>query len=92
MRRRYRRRLFCDDPEYGYGPGPGYGDRRGFGYGYRAYRHGFHHGPGARFWGYGPWFDEPEADTEDLRGYVADLESIIKGLQDEIAGLKSRLS
>ncbi len=87
MRRRYRNRMFCDDPEmlHGYGPGAGYG----FGGPRRRVRHPWHHRP----WGSGPgwWAEEPEDDAEGLRDYVAGLERIVEDLRAEIEELKQRL-
>ncbi|HDH26001.1 MAG TPA: hypothetical protein ENH00_07405 [Actinobacteria bacterium] len=54
--------------------------------------HGHWHGDCRGAWEHGPWAeDDPEVEEEDTRTYVADLEAVVKGLQDEIRDLKSRV-
>jgi len=87
---RYRRMRRFGGPRMccAYGPGMGYGRSMAFGSGPHGHRHGDCRGG----WGYGPWVeDDPEVQEEDMRTYVADLEAVVKGLQDEIRDLKSRV-
>lgn len=90
MRRRFRQMSWegpCRDPESRCGSGWGRACREAW---HERSRHA--HGP----W-YGPpwWVEEPEAEeaeAQDLAAYVADLESIVKDLQQELAELKTRFS
>ncbi|NIA26272.1 MAG: hypothetical protein GWP04_12005 [Gammaproteobacteria bacterium] len=86
---RYRRLRRFGGPRMccGYGPGMGHGHFMAFGSGPHGYRHGASRGG----WGYGAWVEDDSEVEEDVRTYVADLEEVVKGLQDEIRDLKSRL-
>ena len=86
---RYRRMRFFGGPGTcrGWGPWAGHEHFEDYGPGFHGYRHGAYRGG----WGYGPWAEE-EPEGQDLRAYVADLESVVKGLSDEIRDLKSRFT
>jgi len=91
MRNRRMRLFSGPGPCCGYGPWAGHERFMDYGPGFHGHRHGTYRGGPS--WAYGQWVDDgPESEEEDLRAYVGDLESVVKGLQDEIRDLKSGLA